>query len=144
MWGENMNDIKKNTAFGAATPTTARNIEKSTANNIAENSGKIKIVIQCPGELSRAVWMIGHMNDVLNGHTTVVTIPENGLSLVFNMYSDRRGTPNLKTLWGKIYGAVLITRMEGKHYVSLTPAQIQAARGWLLRHTYEEAHDNGR
>ena len=37
-----MNDIKKNTAFGAATPTTARNIEKSTANNIAENKGKSK------------------------------------------------------------------------------------------------------
>lgn len=139
MWGENMNDIKKNTAPRAATPETARNIEKSTANNIAENSGKIKIVLQCPGEISRAVWMTGHMNDVLNGHTTVVTIPENGLSLVFNMYSDRRGKPNLKTLWGKIYGAVLVTRMEGKHYVSLTPEQIQAARGWLLRHTYEEA-----
>lgn len=139
MWGENMNDIKKNTADGAATPTTARNIENSTANNIAENSGKIKIVIQCPGELSRAIWMKGHMNDVLSGHTTVVTIPENGLRLVFNMYSDRRGKPNLKTLWGKIYGTVLITATEGKHYVSLTPEQIQAARGWLLKHTYEEA-----
>lgn len=138
MWGENMNDIKKNTAFGAATPTTARNIENSTDMSISEAEGKIKIVIQCPGELSRAVWMTGHMNDVLNGHTTVVTIPENGLSLVFNMYSDRRGTPNLKTLWGKIYGTVLITAMEGKHYVSLTPEQIQAARGWLLKHTYEE------
>ena len=134
-----MNDIKKNTADGAGTPTTARNIENSTANNIAENSGKIKIVIQCPGELSRAIWMKGHMNDVLSGHTTVVTIPENGLRLVFNMYSDRRGKPNLKTLWGKIYGTVLITATEGKHYVSLTPEQIQAARGWLLKHTYEEA-----
>lgn len=133
-----MNDIKKKTADGAGTPTTESR-ENSTTVSIAENSGKIKIVIQCPGELSRAVWMKGHMNDVLSGHTTVVTIPENGLSLVFNMYSDRRGKPNLKTLWGKIYGAVLVTRMEGKHYVSLTPEQIQAARGWLLRHTYEEA-----
>lgn len=138
MWGENMNDIKKTTAPTAATAETARNIENSTANNIAENSGKIKIVIQCPGELSRAVWMKGHMNDVLNGHTTVVTIPENGLSLVFNMYSDRRGKPTLKTLWGRIYGTVIVTKLEGRNFVSLTPEQIQSARGWLLKHTYEE------
>ena len=82
--------------------------------------------------------MTGHMNDVLSGHTTVVTIPDNGLSLVFNMYSDRSGTPNLKTLWGKIYGTVLITKMEGRHFVSLTPDQIQSARAWLLKHTFEE------
>ena len=60
-----MDDKKERTAFGAGTPQTEENIENSTANNIAENSGKIKVVFQRPGELSRAVWMIGHMNDRL-------------------------------------------------------------------------------
>lgn len=129
---------KKNTAPRAATPETARNINKDSDKSISESSGKIKIVLQIPGEISRAIWMTGHMNDVLSGHTTVVTIPENGLSLVFNMYSDRRGKPTLKTLWGRIYGTVIVTKLEGRNFVSLTPEQIQAARGWLLKHTYEE------
>lgn len=46
-----MNDIKKNTDDGAGTPTTARNIEKSTANNIADDGEKIKhpmkVLIAC-------------------------------------------------------------------------------------------------
>ena len=60
-----MDDKKERTAFGAGTPQTEENIENSTANNIAENSGKIKVVFQRPGELSRAVWMIGHMNETV-------------------------------------------------------------------------------
>ena len=83
------------------------------------------------------------MNDVLKGGTTVVTIPENGLKLVMNVHSDRKGKPNLKTIWGNIYGTVLITAMDGKEYVSLTTAQVQSARAWLLKHTWEEK-DNGK
>lgn len=104
---------------------------------------KIKIVLQFPGEISVATWMTGHMNDVLKGGTTVVTIPENGLKLVMNVHSDRKGKPNLKTIWGNIYGTVLITAMDGKEYVSLTTAQVQSARAWLLKHTWEEK-DNGK
>lgn len=104
---------------------------------------KIKIVLQFPGKISVATWMTGHMNDVLKGGTTVVTIPENGLKLVMNVHSDRKGKPNLKTIWGNIYGTVLITAMDGKEYVSLTTAQVQSARAWLLKHTWEEK-DNGK
>lgn len=135
-----MDDKKERTAPGAATLGT-ESIKNTSDKSITEKREKIKIVLQIPGEISRAIWMTGHMNDVLGGHTTVVTIPENGLSLVFNMYSDRRGTPTLKTLWGKIYGAVIVTKLEGRNFVSLTPEQIQAARGWLLKHTYEEENN---
>lgn len=131
-----MSKEKEKSAVGMAVPAT-ENIENTTAESIADSGGKIKIVLQIPGEISRAIWMTGHMNDVLNGHTTVVTIPENGLSLIFNMYSDRRGTPNLKTLWGKIYGTVIVSKLEGRNFVSLTAEQIQSARGWLLKHTWE-------
>lgn len=132
-----MPDKKEKSAVGATTPATE---DKKTIsdNSIAETDGKIKIVIQFPGKIAVATWMTGHMNDVLKGGTTVVTIPENGLKLVMNIHSDRRGTPNLKTLWGKIYGTVLITAMKGKEYVSLTPEQVQDARAWLLKNTYQK------
>ena len=135
-----MNIIKEISAIGAGTPQ-AESIENTSDKSITEKRKKIKIVLQIPGEISRAVWLTGHMNDLLGGHTTVVTIPENGLSLVFNMYSDRRGTPTLKTLWGKIYDTVIVTKLEGRNFVSLAPEQIQAARAWLLRHTYEEENN---
>ena len=81
---------------------------------------------------------IEEMNRIVGGLSTAVTIPDNSLTLIMNMNSNRRGTPNLKTLWGRIYGTVLITATEDGQYVSLTPEQVQSARGWLLRHTYEE------
>ena len=132
-----MNDTKEKSAVGAATPATEMNNNTSTS-IISRNEEKIKIVLQIPGEISQADWLTGHMNDLLGGHTTVVTISENGLNLVFSTHSSRRGKPNLKTLWGRIYGTVVVTKMEGRDFISLTPEQIQSARGWLLRHIYEE------
>lgn len=131
-----MPDKKGKSAVGMGVPATE--IEKTSNESIYESEEKIKIVIQFPGKIAVVTWMTGHMNDVLKGGTTVVTIPENGLKLVMNIHSDRRGTPNLKTLWGKIYGTVLITAMKGQEYVSLTPEQIHSARAWLLRNTYQE------
>ena len=104
-------------------------------------NNEIKVVIQHSGDISEIAKTEGTLealNRIVGGMSTKVTIPENGLKLVFNMYSDRRGTPNLKTLWGRIFGTVLITAMEGNQYISLTPDQVQSARGWLLKHTYEE------
>ena len=133
-----MNDTKEKSAVGVGAPATEKDINITPENIISAREEKIKIVLQFPGKIAVAAWMTGHMNDVLKGGTTVVTIPENGLKLVMNVHSKRSGKPNLKTLWGKIYGTVLITAMEGKEYVSLTPEQVQSARAWLLKHTYEE------
>ena len=103
---------------------------------------KIKAVLQRPGELSEIVSIdntIGEMNRIVAGMSTAVTIPDNSLTLVMNVNTDRRHKkPTLKTLWGRIYGNVIITNMDGNHYISLTPEQVQSARGWLLKHTYEE------
>lgn len=101
----------------------------------------IKAVIQRPGEISEIVETentVEALNELVGGMSTAVTIPDNSLTLIMNMNSNRRGTPNLKTLWGRIYGTVLITATEDGQYVSLTPEQVQSARGWLLRHIYEE------
>ncbi len=137
-----MNDTKEKSAVGVGAPATEKDINITPENIISAREEKIKIVLQFPGKIAVATWMTGHMNDVLKGGTTVVTIPENGLKLVMNVHSKRSGKPNLKTLWGKIYGTVLITAMEGKEYVSLTPEQVQSARAWLLKHTYEvEEHE---
>lgn len=133
-----MSSTKEKSAVGVGTPATEKDINITPENIISAREEKIKIVLQFPGKIAVATWMTGHMNDVLKGGTTVVTIPENGLKLVMNVHSKRSGKPNLKTLWGKIYGTVLITAMEGKEYVSLTPEQVQSARAWLLKHTYME------
>ena len=132
-----MNDTKEKSAVRAGTLATEKDINITPENIISAREEKIKIVLQFPGKIAVATWMTGHMNDVLKGGTTVVTIPENVLKLVMNVHSKRSGKPNLKTLWGKIYGTVLITAMEGKEYVSLTPEQVQSARAWLLKHTWE-------
>lgn len=105
----------------------------------------IKAVIQRPGEISEKVCIgntIESINRIVGGMSTEVTIPENGLKLIMNMHSDRRGTPTLKTLWGRIYGTVIIVAKEENRYISLTTEQIQSARAWLMKHTYEEEKQN--
>lgn len=132
-----MNSKQKKTAPEAGTPETEN--EKSPDYSIANANGKIKIVSQCPGEISRVAWFSGDMQDVLTGGTTAVTIPENGLKLIMNMHHKRNTEYlNLKTLWGRIYGAVIITSMDGNKYVSLTPEQCQSARTWLIKHSVWE------
>lgn len=105
----------------------------------------IKAVIQRPGGISEIVEIentVEALNELVGGMSTEVTIPENGLKLIMNMHSDRRGTPTLKTLWGRIFGTVIIAAKEENRYISLTTEQIQFARGWLLKHTYEEEKQN--
>lgn len=132
-----MKSVQKKTAPEAATPETANN--NYTTNIISEDSEKIKIVIQCPGEISRVTWFSGNMDDVLSGGVTAVTIPENGLKLIMNMRHLRsKEQLNLKTLWGKIYGAVVVTVTDGDKYVSMTPEQCQSARAWLIKHSVWE------
>lgn len=132
-----MKSVQKKTAPEAATPETEN--EKSPDYSIANECGKIKLVVQNPGEISRVTWFSGDMQDVLTGGTTAVTIPENGLKLVMNMHHKRTNEYlNLKTLWGRIYGAVIITSMDGNKYVSLTPEQCQSARAWLIKHSIQE------
>ena len=101
----------------------------------------IKVVIQRPGEISGIIEIkndIEAINAIVGGQSTAVTIPENGLKLVMNISSKIIGNPTLKTLWGKIYGTVIVTAADNGKFISLTPEQIQAAREWLLKHTYEE------
>lgn len=105
----------------------------------------IKAVIQRPGEISEIVEIentVEALNELVGGMSTEVTIPENGLKLIMNMHSDRRGIPTLKTLWGRIYGTVVIAAKEENRYISLTTEQIQSARAWLMKHTYEEEKQN--
>ena len=106
---------------------------------------KIKAVIQYPGTVSKIIEIGNHIeaiNHIVGGLSTEVTIPENGLKLVMNISSNRKGTPNLKTLWGRIYGTVVIAAKENGKYISLTTEQIQSARAWLLKHTWEEENEN--
>ena len=54
----------------------------------------IKVVIQRPGEISGIIEIknnIEAINAIIGGQSTVVTIPGNGLKLVMNISSNRRG-----------------------------------------------------
>ena len=107
----------------------------------------IKAVIQRPGEISEIIEIENTtetLNRIVGGMSTGVVIPDNGLLLFMNVNSNRKGTPNLKTLWGKIYGTVIVAARAEDEWFGLTPEQIQSARGWLLKHTYQEDNNNGK
>ena len=136
---------KEKSAVGTAIPATERkniNIDPDIIIScVSEKIKTIKVVIQRPGELSvvaRIAQSIEELNALVGGMSTAVTIPDNGLKLIMNVNSKRRRKPTLKTLWGRIYGTVLIMAADGDTFIDLTPDQVQSARGWLLRHTYEE------
>ena len=140
-----MTDIKEKSAVGMAVPATERkniNIDPDIIIScVSEKIKTIKVVIQRPGELSvvaRIAQSIEELNALVGGMSTAVTIPDNGLKLIMNVNSKRRRKPTLKTLWGRIYGTVLIMAADEDTFIDLTPDQVQSARGWLLRHTYEE------
>lgn len=140
-----MNAEKEKSAVGMAVPATERkdiNIDPDIIIScVSEKIKTIKVVIQRPGELSvvaRIAQSIEELNALVGGMSTAVTIPDNGLKLIMNVNSKRRRKPTLKTLWGRIYGTVLIMAADGDTFIDLTPDQVQSARGWLLRHTYEE------
>ena len=140
-----MNAEKEKSAVGMAVPATERkniNIDPDIIIScVSEKIKTIKVVIQRPEELSvvaRIAQSIEELNALVGGMSTAVTIPDNGLKLIMNVNSKRRRKPTLKTLWGRIYGTVLIMAADGDTFIDLTPDQVQSARGWLLRHTYEE------
>lgn len=139
-----MSEQKEKSAVGMAVPATE--IENITKVSIADSEEKIKVVLQKSGKISEITEIensIGTTNDIVGGLSTEVTIPENGLKLIMNMNSNRRGMPTLKTLWGRIFGTVIIAAKKENRYISLTTEQIQSARTWLMKHTYEEEKCHG-
>ena len=136
-----MNNTKEKSAVGVGAPATEKDITNIPKKIISDEREKIKVVLQKSGEISEITEIensIGTMNDIVGGLSTEVTIPENGLKLIMNMHSDRRGIPTLKTLWGRIFGTVIIAAKGENRYISLTTEQIQSARAWLMKHTYTE------
>jgi hypothetical protein len=106
-------------------------------------SNKIKVVLQRPGHISEVVAIpntLEALQQLVGGYIEPLTLPD-GFVIICNGEGRYLGLqPNVNTYAGVIVGNVVITKAEGEGFVSLTPEQIQAARGWLLRHTYEEAH----
>ena len=57
-----MSEQKEKSAVGMAIPATEK--DNTSKVSITDSEGKIKIVLQFPGEISVVTWMTGHMNDV--------------------------------------------------------------------------------
>ena len=104
-------------------------------------SNKIKVVFQRPGELSKVLYIpntLEAFQQLVGGYIETLTLPD-GFVIICNWEGRYLGLqPNVNTYAGVIVGNIIITKAEGEGFVSLTPDQVQSARGWLLKHTYEE------
>lgn len=130
---------QKKIAPEAATPETKSSNKNITDNSIPENDGKIKIVVQNPGEISTIAEVnntLEAMQKLVGGYLETLTL-NNGLVLVMDEEGRLKGLPeNVRCVQaGTIVGRIFITRAEGESFVSLTPEQCQNARSWLLRHS---------
>ena len=133
-----MNSNKK-IAPRAATPETERK-NNCTTNSITENIGKIKVVLQRPGEISRIVTVLNTLEtlqDMIGGYIEMHSL-SNGLVLVMDEEGRLKGLPeNVRCVqYGTIVGTVFITAADDEgELISLTPEQCQSARAWLLKHS---------
>ena len=139
-------DKKKIAPEAATSETKSKNID--TNHIVPENEGKIKCVLQHPGEISETIELENDymsIKELLGGKFHHTEISENGLNLIYpaTIYTNGK-RKNLKPnvlLYDSvpISGTVIITNFdECGDMVSLTKAQIQSARDWLRKHTYEE------
>ena len=132
-----MNSLQKKTAPRAATPETESN-NNITTTSITEPSGKIKVVAQNPGEISRIVTVpntLEALQELVGGYIEVHHIG-NGLLLVMDEDGRLKGLPeNVRCVqYGTIVGPVFITVDQDEDFRSLTPEEIQTARAWLMKH----------
>ena len=132
-----MNSLQKKTAPRAATPETESN-NNITTTSITEPSGKIKVVAQNPGEISRIVTIpntLYALQELVGGYIEVHHIG-NGLLLVMDEDGRLKGLPeNVRCVqYGTIVGPVFITADKDEDFRSLTPEEIQTARAWLMKH----------
>lgn len=108
------------------------------------NEDLIKCIFQRPGQIS-VIMRINdnyfHIRDLIGGVPAMHHIPEIGLEMIF-VDNDRFLPRNIRLSDDIIIGgAVMIVKEDCKgELVSLTIEEVYAARGWLLKHTYEEAH----
>lgn len=133
-----MNNNQKNTAPRAATPETESR-ENSTTTSITEPSGKIKVVVQNPGDFSRIVTVpntIEALQELIGGHIEVHHI-SGSLLLVMDEEGRLKGLPeNVRCVqYGTIVGPVFITADKDEDFRSLTSEEIQTARAWLMKHS---------
>ena len=132
-----MNSLQKKTAPRAATPETESN-NNITTTSITEPSGKIKVVAQNPGEISRIVTIPNTeeaMQELVGGYIEVHHI-SGSLLLVMDEEGRLKGLPeNVRCVqYGTIVGPVFITADKDEDFRSLTPEEIQTARAWLMKH----------
>ena len=133
-----MNSLQNKTATRAATPETESN-NNITTTSITEPSGKIKVVAQNPGEISRIVTVpntLEALQELVGGYIEVHHIG-NGLLLVMDEDGRLKGLPeNVRCVqYGTIVGPVFITADKDEDFRSLTPEEIQTARAWLMKHS---------
>lgn len=100
---------------------------------------RIKVVMQKPGEISRIVEIpntLSAMQKLVGGYIEVHPIC-NSLLIVMDEEGRFKGLPETICCvqYGRIVGTIFVTAADGEEFRSLTAQEIQAARGWLLKHS---------
>lgn len=102
-------------------------------------TNRIKIVVQRPGEISEITVIDNTLQEfqrLVGGHIEVHSLGS-GRLIVMNEAGRLKGLPeNIRcNEFGAIVGTVLMTAENGEDFRSMTVAEIQSAREWLLRHS---------
>lgn len=135
-----MNGNKKISPVG--TPIPARDTEINHKTSISLFGGKIKCVLQKPGEISEILHIdntIEELSKRVDGQPATLGLG-NGLIMIYNRFGENKLTlGNLKNNLSLddglvISGTVLITALD-KNSTDMTIQQVQQARTWLLKHT---------
>lgn len=131
---------KKISPIGNGVPTRDTEINRKTS--ISHFDGKIKCVLQKPGEISEILYIdntIEELSKRVDGQPATLGLG-NGLIVIYNKFGKDKCTlgklkKNLLLDDGlTISGTVLITALD-KNYTEMNIRQIQQARTWLLQHT---------
>lgn len=135
-----MNDSKKISPIGTLIPT--RETQNLSDNIIFDLDGKIKCVLQNPGEISELTCISNSVNavsDIVQGTPATITIGIDSMIMIYNRYGyDRVGNKldaNIKLDDGIIISGTVIITTFSKHTNDMTIPQVQTVRAWLLKHT---------
>lgn len=135
-----MNGNKKISPVGMGVP--ARDTEINHKTSISHFGGKIKCVLQKPGEISEILHIdntIEELSKRVDGQPATLGLG-NGLIMIYNRFGENKLTlgklkNNLSLDDGLVIsGTVLITALD-KNSTDMTIQQVQQARTWLLKHT---------
>lgn len=134
-----MSEHKEKSAVGEATPATEK--VSNYTESVAHNSNKIKCVIQKPGEISKVIevdeyYPYSDFEQFFGGYIDIISINRDFVVIVDYAFESEELKANIAFNGRTIHGTIIVVAdHNGDGFNSMTTAEIQAVRAWLLKHT---------